>query len=74
MLLSLFPSHDRVRYAESGTCSVEFNSDGVRDGSGDGYTSRTGGTGTATLFTASGNLAARMDRIIGDTGTIPSNP
>lgn len=65
--------HVWLRYVSGGTCSVEFSTDGVRSGSGDGYTSKTGGTGNAERYQQD-SIQHIADRLIADTGTIPSNP
>jgi hypothetical protein len=71
--------HVWIRVVSGGTCSVEFSTDGVRVGSGNKYTSKTGATITPGRIQANGpaGVSAIYDRILVKDATstpISSNP
>lgn len=65
--------HCWLRFVSGGTCSAAFSTDGTRPTSGNNYASKTGLSTTATIIRHE-TIQHIADRIIGHTGTIPSNP
>lgn len=61
-------------FSSSGTCTVEFSTDGTRAGSGDKFTSKTGGSGTAARYAIAGTPSFVADRFLADNVQIGNNP
>lgn len=59
-------------FVSGGTCSVAFSTDGTKPTSGNAFTSKTGGSGTAARLQL--NPVAIYDRILASTSSIGDNP
>lgn len=59
-------------FTSGGTCSVAFSTDGTKPTSGNAYTSKTGGSGTAARLQI--NSVAIYDRILASTTSIGNSP
>lgn len=67
--------HIWYSFTSGGTCTVAFSTDGVRPTSGNKFTSKTGGSGTAARFAiGGGTLVSVADRMLVSTAQIGDNP
>lgn len=67
-------SHLWFSFVSGGTCTVEFSTDGTRTGSGNKFTSKTGGSGTAARYAIAGNVSLIADRLLADDVQIGNSP
>lgn len=64
--------HAWLTFTSAGTCSIAFSTDGTKPTSGNAYTSKTGGSGTAARLQI--NAVAIYDRILASTTSIGNSP